>query len=213
MSSEVSLPGSVPVMVLEGATLFPRGYMPLFIFEPRYREMLRYALERERMFCVGHARTGGGPEPLGELVGEAVSPVTTVGLVRACVTHSDGTSHLMLSGVQRAEILGWEQQAPFRIARIIPRPCRLDDAPSAAAAALKLVDLSNRLNGAGQAISQQLRDHLRCVKDPSAIADVVGQSFLSDPEDRQRLLEMDEVAERLDFLVSHLSALISSENP
>ena len=42
-----SFPGSAPVMVLGGATLFPRGYMPLFIFEPRYRAMLNHALERD----------------------------------------------------------------------------------------------------------------------------------------------------------------------
>ena len=45
---------------------------------------------------------------------------------------------------------------------------------------------------------------------PGAIADVVGQSFLSDPGDRQRLLEMDEVTDRLTFLVGHLSSLLSS---
>jgi hypothetical protein len=48
------------------------------------------------------------------------------------------------------------------------------------------------------------------VKDPGAIADVVGQSFVSDPADRQRLLEMDEVTDRLSFLVGHLSSLLAS---
>lgn len=205
-SADMTLPGSVPVMVLGGATLFPRGYMPLFIFEPRYRAMLEYALERDRMFCIGHARPGINPDTSPD----PVYPVTTVGLVRACVTHPDGTSHLMLSGVQRVEILGWEQVAPFRIASILPRPCRLGDPEMANAAALELVDLSSRLCGKGQPISDQLREHLRCVKDPGAIADVVSQSFVNDPCDRQRLLEMDEVTDRLGFLAGHLSALLAS---
>lgn len=203
-----SLPATVPVMVLGGATLFPRGYMPLFIFEPRYRAMLDHALERDRMFCIGHARPGIDPD----LSADPVYPITTVGLVRACVTHPDGTSHLMLSGVQRVEILGWVQHAPFRIASIVPRPCGLGDPGAAAAAALELVDLSGRLCGKEQPISSQLREHLREVKDPGAVADVVGQSFVSDPEQRQHLLEMDEVEERLRFLTGHLSALIAQSN-
>ncbi|MBU6180873.1 MAG: hypothetical protein KGR69_14495, partial [Verrucomicrobia bacterium] len=114
------------------------------------------------------------------------------------------------SGVQRVEILGWEQVAPFRIATVVPRPCRPGDPELAGRAALELVDLTSRLCGSGQSASAQLREHLRCVKDPGAIADVVGQSFLSDPGDRQRLLEMDEVTDRLTFLVGHLSSLLAS---
>lgn len=207
MSTEAeSLPESVPVMVLGGATLFPRGYMPLFIFEPRYRAMLDHALERDRMFCVGHARPGIDVEQSAD----PVYPITTMGLVRACVTHPDGTSHLMLSGVERVEIIGWEQHAPFRVASVIPRPCRISDLTAAASAALELVDLSTRLCGKGQPISDQLRSHLHCVKDPCAIADVVAQSFVTDPSARQRLLEMDDVVDRLSTLVDHLSALLAS---
>ncbi|MBP6603375.1 MAG: LON peptidase substrate-binding domain-containing protein [Verrucomicrobiales bacterium] len=199
------IPDRIPVMVLGGATLYPHGYMPLFIFEMRYREMLRYILERDRMFCIGHAFHGIDPDA-------TVNPVhriTTVGLVRACVTHPDGTSHLMLSGIQRAEIVGWDQHHPFRIARIIPRPCHVTDTGVAISAALELVDLSGRLCGEGKIISDQLREHLRCVKDPAAIADIVGQSFVNDPCERQRLLEMDEVNERLEYLVCHLSTLLT----
>jgi Lon protease-like protein len=207
MSTEAeTLPGSLPVMVLGGATLFPRGYMPLFIFEPRYRSMLEHALERDRMFCIGHARPGIDVEQ----TADPVYPVTTMGLVRACVTHPDGTSHLMLSGVERVEIIGWEQFSPFRVASVIPRPCRISDPATAASAALDLVDLSTRLCGNGQPISEQLRSHLQCVKDPCAIADVVAQSFVTDPSERQRLLEMDDVVDRLATLVDHLSALLAS---
>lgn len=200
-----SLPGTVPVMVLGGATLFPRGYMPLFIFEPRYRAMLEYALERDRMFCVGHARPGIDVEQ----AIDPVFPITTMGMVRACVTHPDGTSHLMLSGVERVEIIGWEQISPFRVAKVIPRPCLVTDRDTAVSAALDLVDLSTRLCGKGQPISEQLRSHLHCVKDPCMIADVVAQSFVSDPTERQSLLEMDDVVDRLGTLVDHLSALLA----
>src|SRR4030095_4303698 len=52
MSSSVTLPKQVPVMPLPGALLFPHALLPLQIFEPRYREMLKHALAHHRMFCV-----------------------------------------------------------------------------------------------------------------------------------------------------------------
>ncbi|MDF1823654.1 MAG: LON peptidase substrate-binding domain-containing protein [Verrucomicrobiales bacterium] len=203
-SEAVRIPDHAPVMVLGGATLFPHGYMPLFIFEQRYRDMLTYALERQRMFCIGHALpnvdTDDHPDP--------VHRITTIGLIRACVTHPDGTSHLMLSGLQRVEILGWEQTAPFRIATIVPQACHIDDPAVVRHLALEVVDLCGRLCGDGKPMTAQLRDHLKGIHDPSAIADVVAQSFLNDPCDRQRILEILSVEDRLRYLSRHLSQLL-----
>ena len=198
------IPDRVPVMVLGEATLFPHGYMPLFIFEERYREMLTYALERERMFCIGHALPGIDTDKQPD----AVHRVSTVGLIRACVSHDNGTSHLMLSGLQRVEILGWEQTEPFRVATVVPQPSRIDDVPKVGDLALKVVDLCGRLCGEGKPMTDQLREHLRGIDDPGAISDVVAQSFLSDPDQRQRVLEMLSVEDRLGFLASHLSQLL-----
>ncbi len=48
----MKLPAEVPVMPLPGAVLFPYALLPLYIFEPRYRDMLEKALRQHRMFCV-----------------------------------------------------------------------------------------------------------------------------------------------------------------
>ena len=195
------IPETLPVMVLSGATLFPHGYMPLFIFEERYRDMLRQVLRSQRMFCVGHAIPGidheEHPDP--------VHPVTTAGLVRACVTHDDGTSHLMLSGLQRVEILGWEQDSPFRVASVVPQASHVENVTDVTEASQEVVDLCSRLCGENQPMSIQLREHLRGVKDPAAISDVVAQNFVNDPTDRQNLIETLDVLERLKFLSHHLS--------
>ncbi|MEC5128801.1 LON peptidase substrate-binding domain-containing protein [Verrucomicrobiales bacterium BCK34] len=201
LEEEANLPDTLPVMVLSGATLFPHSYMPLFIFEQRYRDMLQYTLQHERMFCVGNARPGVNcdthPDP--------VYPITTAGLVRACVTHHDGTSHLMLSGIQRVEILGWEQVAPFRIATILPRPCFHSDESYSRSLALELIDLGSQMCGEGQPMSKPMQEHLRGIKDPAAIGDVVAHTFVNTPEQRQELLEIDDVSERLGHLVNHLT--------
>src|SRR5437870_6758107 len=52
MAASVILPKQVPVMPLHGALLFPHALLPLYIFEQRYRHMLKHALAHYRMFCV-----------------------------------------------------------------------------------------------------------------------------------------------------------------
>ena len=157
------------------------------------------------MFCVGHVF----PDIDFENHPDPVHRITTAGMVRACVTHDNGTSHLMLSGIQRVEIVGWEQQEPFRIASVVPQPSFFEDEERAKEVALEVVDLSGRLCGEGQPMSERLREHLTCVKDPCAISDVVAQTFINDSNERQQILEMLNVNERLDFLCERLSFLLA----
>ena len=43
------LPESIPVFPLNGALLLPGGDLPLNIFEPRYLEMINFAMKNHKM--------------------------------------------------------------------------------------------------------------------------------------------------------------------
>lgn len=192
--SELILPDALPVMVLGGATLFPRSLMPLFIFEQRYREMLSQALEGNRMFGVACVVPGEDPD----VSEDSIFPIFTAGLIRACVTHGDGTSHLMLQGLRRVKIVGWDQVEPFRIASIIPVDDISIDLDGEKQLASELVALCQKLvRDKGGAIEKVLE----VLSDPAEIADIVGHNFVNDPEGRQELLELVHIRDRLEFLI------------
>jgi len=200
------IPDTMPVMVLQGATLFPHGLLPLCIFEHRYRDMLVHALQTDRMFCIGNVLPGVDPETHPD----PVHHLTTAGLIRACVTHDNGTSHLMLAGMQRVEIVGWEELEPFRIARVVPQPCFQEDEEEVSEIALEVIDLCELLTRESDiGVSSDLSGHLRGIKCPATISDVVAQNFVTDSVLRQQLLETLDVRKRLEFLVPCLSMMIS----
>jgi hypothetical protein len=62
------LPAAVPVFPLTGAVLFPRGVLPLNIFEPRYLAMVRDAMAAagaaHRIIGMVQPRLAGDPPPL-----------------------------------------------------------------------------------------------------------------------------------------------------
>ena len=70
------LPDKMPVMVLSNCFLLPGCFLPLFIFEERYRLMLKHALETDRVFCVGIRKRSCRDS-------DEVMPITTAGLIRA----------------------------------------------------------------------------------------------------------------------------------
>src|SRR6184192_2925542 len=112
----MKIPLEVPVMTLPNATLFPQALLPLYIFEPRYRQMLADALDSNRMFSVAMQRPGN--------TRESPSPIAGLGLIRVSVGHRDGTSHLILQGLARVEIENTVRYKPYRVNRIraLPTP-------------------------------------------------------------------------------------------
>src|SRR5207245_3186496 len=108
----MKIPPEVPVMTLPNATLFPQALLPLYIFEPRYRQMLADALHSNRMFSVAMQRPGN--------TRETPSPVAGLGLIRVSVGHRDGTSHLILQGLLRVELQETLRYKPYRIQRVRP---------------------------------------------------------------------------------------------
>src|SRR5260370_41646081 len=111
MDESVILPEQVPVMPLSGALLFPHALLPLYIFEPRYRQMLTHALGHHRMFCVAllkqHCADWQSPADFFNTAG--------VGILRACVVRVEGTSILILLGLYRASFTNLAQNASFTI--------------------------------------------------------------------------------------------------
>src|SRR5512140_3675702 len=106
----MKIPREVPVMTLPNATLFPQALLPLYIFEPRYRQMLADALHSTRVFSVAMQKPGS--------TRESPSPVAGLGLIRVSVGHRDGTSHLVLQGLARVELQETVRYKPYRVQRI-----------------------------------------------------------------------------------------------
>ncbi|MCB1233019.1 MAG: LON peptidase substrate-binding domain-containing protein [Verrucomicrobiae bacterium] len=206
-NDSIEMPDSLPVMVLP-CTLFPHCLMPLFIFEPRYRAMLAQALESERFFCIGTSDPDADPDN----DERTVAPISTAGIVRACVTHDDGTSHLLLLGTRRIRFVDWIQTEPFRIATIETVECEIETPDLADQLAREAIELTADFIGEGRPMSPQVHDHLRSLDDPSAVADVIAHSFITDPRQRQQLLETLEVGERLHRLSQYLHARIADQS-
>jgi Lon protease-like protein len=208
-NSPIIVPETIPIIVLSQCTLFPHSLMPLFIFEPRYREMLAYALEQSRMFAIGHLEAG--PEwGSDEEADERIRPITTCGVVRACVGRPDGTSHLMLQGVRRVRITDWVQKEPFRIARIQVLPILDETVTVNASRAASLLELLRQLLPATDQIDNPLLSQLAQVQNLEMLLDIVTANFIIDGTQRQQFLELPDLEARWHFLTARLSELLAT---
>ena len=97
----------VPIFPLAGALLFPRSQLPLHIFEPRYRAMVRDSLASDRLIAMVQPRDGDEPPTLFE--------VGCIGRISACDELDDGRFNIVLEGLSRFRIAREaEVSTPYR---------------------------------------------------------------------------------------------------
>jgi ATP-dependent Lon protease len=220
----MKIPPEVPVMTLPNATLFPQALLPLFIFEPRYRQMLADALHSNRMFSVAMQKPGA--------VRETPAPVAGLGLIRVSVGHRDGTSHLILQGIARVELAEAVRYKPYRVQRVRALetpPCDNVRVDALMAKVRELLEERMALGlpfppfpgmPPGQAKSRpeppsvppkELLHYLDSITDPEQTADLVSCAVLPGAAERQSILETVEVEARLRRLIAFLLAEIRNK--
>ncbi len=93
--------------------LFPGGVLPLYIFEPRYREMVKFCIRSES--SIGIVMIKEGAE-----VGEKATPCkigTAVDLIEVD-RFPDGRMNIMTSGHSRFEIIDVDDELPYLVGRV-----------------------------------------------------------------------------------------------
>ncbi len=199
------LPVDIPLIVLAECNVFPHALLPLNIFEPRYRAMLDHALAHDRFFAVGTLKRAEEDE--WSEADENIDDFSCAGLIRACVGQPDGTSRLILQGVRRIRFVDWVQREPFRIARIERVPSLVRSAPCACELARRLLGAARSTLPDETPLTDQFDKQFGPLHDPEIVADVIGYNFLPRATDRQPLLGMRVVEDRLDYVLEKLSRL------
>ena len=186
ISQEIEIPREVPVMTLSQTVLFPQAMMPLFIFEPRYREMLSTVLEEDRIFAV--AALDERDEDAEVL--ETPYSIAGVGVVRACKQNPDGTSNLILQGLARVKFENFVCEEPYRRARIQQLISESDGSEetlgSIQPTLLALVQIQMRL---GAEIPQEVLQFLSNLKEPESVLDLAIYTLCPSGSFKQDLLE------------------------
>jgi Lon protease-like protein len=200
MDETITLPDQVPVMPLPGALLFPHALLPLHIFEPRYQAMLDHALREHRMFSVALVK----PQRTQWNSTDDFFDVAGVGLIRACVGRGDGTSNLILQGLRRVRFTGFEQSAPFPLARIEPLESDSVSTVETEALGAKVIELYSKLKRAGRQLPEKVDNYLSHLTDMEMLADLMAATFINDPSRRQQLLEELSLNRRLRLLIQYL---------
>jgi hypothetical protein len=109
------LPPTLPLFPLSNVVLFPGVFLPLHIFEPRYRRMVADALAGDRMIGMTLLRAGWESDYEGR---PAIYATGCAGVITHAEPLDDGRYNIVLKGLSRFRVLGEEGGRDYRVARV-----------------------------------------------------------------------------------------------
>ncbi len=188
--SELSV-RELPLFPLPEVVLFPQEYLPLHIFENRYREMLKSVLKSDSRFGVVRW----------DPIAKKMSDIGCCAEIVKHQTSQDGRSNIVTIGQQRFRILEIISETPFINALVswidddpISDQIKLEELKKSVSIALKdVVSLTSKLMDSEKALPDSLPDFPRELS--FWIAAHLGGPVASE---QQHLLELTNTYQRLE---------------
>ena len=205
----------LPLFPLPNVVLFPNVFLPLHIFEPRYREMVADALASDRMIGMVLLRPGWDRDYEGR---PPIYPIGCSGVMTHVEKLPDGRYNLVLRGLERFRILAENHERSYRRAAIEPlheRTLSADDRTAVRRCREKLETmlspavLGDPRDPRGGAARAKAAD----AKIPTAMSDedlinALAQYLDLEPLEKQALLEQPSLMTRATSLVELLEMKI-----
>lgn len=197
---------TLPIFPLQSVVLLPQNLLPLHIFEPRYREMTRAALDADLPIAMTLPRVGESDEE-GR---PRVHATAGVGKIIQHETLPDGRFNLLLFGLARVRI---EEElavdTAYRQVRAVLQHSWVEDGKELES----LLRSVRTLTLAIRRIDTKVADELARMTDesssPDAVVDRLGGLFFPDYRRRQALLEERVVERRLARVVERMAQYLA----
>jgi ATP-dependent Lon protease len=193
------LPSEVPVVPLRGAVVLPMTVAPLGVSRGMSVEAVNRALAGDRMILLLLQKNEGDEPAAGDL-----HRVGTVAMIRQMAKAPAGM-RVLVEGLARVSVEELKNERGYFIASIRPLPEPAERSLEIDARVRRLQDLVDRALSLATGLSPDLRTLLTSIDDPLRIAYLLASLLDMKAEDKQKLLEENSVAIKLDAVASALA--------
>jgi Lon protease-like protein len=189
-------PLRIPVFPLAGALLFPRAQLPLHIFEPRYRAMVRDALATNQLIGMIQPR-GSGETP-------ALFDVGCIGRIAGAEELEDGRFNIVLEGLGRFRVAR-EAEVDTLYRQVDAERSGFDDSSDPEPLGIaQRAELEREARRYADALGYSVDWDAVTRLDDEMLVNAIAQVAPLDVGSKQALLEAPDIAERCDLLVQFM---------
>jgi ATP-dependent Lon protease len=196
------IPSELPILPLRGLIVYPMTAVPIRVGQPRSIRLIDDVVVGNQLVGLVASRD---PELETPGPGDCYR-VGTVAAVHRLFKAPDGTLTLIMQGLMRIRVDEFTTESPYLKARISVVPEQVERSPEVEALRRSIADGFRHLTELAPGIPEEMSSLVVNLEDPLQLAYAVANQVRTiDLEDAQRLLELDDVTDKLRMLVSLLT--------
>lgn len=204
MSKTLSGVVEIPVLALRDVVVYPQMVIPLFVGREKSIRCLDIAMEQDKQIFLVAQKDAAVDDPTAEDVYETGTVATILQMLKL----PDGTVKVLVEGVQRATLKEFVETEPQFIANIeylSSLPADQDSEEVLVRSAISQFEGYVKLN---KKIPPEVLTSVSGIDDAEQLADTMAAHMPLKLVDKQKVLEINDITERLEFLMAQMEGEI-----
>jgi ATP-dependent Lon protease len=203
MSSKRTEVVEMPVLALRDVVVYPHMVIPLFVGREKSIQCLDAAMDKDKQIFLVAQKDAGVDEP----GTDDIYRVGTIATILQLLKLPDGTVKVLVEGNVRGEIQTYLQEQEYFVAEVLRKT---DEPIDEAEQEVMIRSATSQFEGyvkLNKKIPPEVLTSLNGIEDAARLADTMAAHMPLKLSEKQKVLEMDQVGERLEYLM----ALMESE--
>ena len=201
-ADQLHVPDVLPLLPLMNTVIFPQMVAPLLVLRQRSLACIdEVALRDYKALGLVAQREASEDEPSGG----SLYDVGTAGLLVQMLKMPDGGARVIVRGFQRFRILEILGEEPYLQARVEPLVETVEDTVQLQALQRSVIELFQKMVSLVPNVPEEVKVIVVNIEDPGRLADFVAANLSLALAERQEVLAIIDVAERLERIVSLLN--------
>ncbi len=199
----LTFPATLPILPLKETVVFPESMTPLAIGQERSVKLIENVVSGERLLALVTVKNEEADPP----GWDDLYDVGTAAVVHKMIKVPDGTLRILVQGLRRIRLERRVQTDPYLVGEFSELPDVLEESREVEALTRNVQGLFARVIGLVPYLPEELQIAAANVEDPSALCNLVASTLRLKTEEKQKLLELDDVHARL----REISAILNRE--
>ncbi len=188
----------IPVLALRDVVVYPHMVIPLFVGREKSIRCLEAAMDNDKQIFLVAQKDAGVDEP----EADDIYTVGTIATILQLLKLPDGTVKVLVEGSVRGEIESYKQSEPFFVANVDKLTDEEIDESEQEVLIRSAVSLFEGYVKLNKKIPPEVLTSLNGIEDAPRLADTMAAHMPLKLTEKQKVLEMQGVNERLEYLMA-----------
>ncbi|MFZ5842903.1 MAG: endopeptidase La [Pseudomonadota bacterium] len=193
----------LPVLPLRDVVVFPHMVIPLFVGREKSVQALESAMKSDKQILLVAQKEAAIDSPAAKDVYEVGCVATILQMLKL----PDGNVKVLVEGVQRARVKKYTDGADMLLAEVDYLGNQQPNPTEEEALMRSTIGIFENYVKTGRKVPQEIVQAVSSLEEPARLADTIAAHLALKVADKQKILEIERVSERLE----HLMALMEGE--